>query len=477
VAFGLTRQKRVYPPGPGMNVFRKLYTFVKIAKDGKFPHTLEKWHNKFGSIVYFGINLGPLYQNFMFSVSDPDVAREVLRKTSIFPARLKGGMTHFIPKSLLGIHENNDMWKKHRTILSKAFTDKYLKQYSEEILSVSNELICDLKKDNLVPNINKLMASITYRIVACTVLGKDFYSAYPTVGTKAQLDALLKSIIIISFTPPFLRRFAAMTSSSIEIADAHTNAQKAQITKDIMNIRNNSIQGDSMLHFLVHHSAELSNEEIVDELLAFIMAGHETTANALSFAMVCLSRNKDVLRRARAEIKEACDGNPLSFQVIPKLPFVRAVFRETLRLFPVVPMTSRVPVQNAKVGPYVVTPQDRVTINMFQICRDAKVFPDPLKFNPDRWLSGGNSVEELKSYDTTHSFGGGLRVCIGKRFAEEESMLLLASLIQNFDVELESMGGKPFNEDPVELSDIPTVSNVTLTFQQEMSLRFHAVED
>jgi hypothetical protein len=68
-----------------------------------------------------------------------------------------------------------------------------------------------------------------------------------------------------------------------------------------------------------------------------------------------------------------------------------------------------------------------------------------------------------------------LKVCIGKRFAEEESMLLLASLILKYDIELDSIGGKSFSEHPVELSEIPTVSNVTLSFQEEMSLRFQPV--
>ena len=403
------RPKRLYPPGPNINVIRKLQVFLQMAKEGKLPHTLEKWHNKYGSIIYFGINLGPLYKNLMFSVADPILAKDILKKTNIFPARLKGGMTHFIPKSLLGIHENNDMWKKHRTILSKAFTDKYLKQYSEEILSVSNDLIHELQGDSLVKSINKKMADITYRIVACTVLGKEFYSAYPNPGTKTQLDAILKSIIIVSMTPPFFRSFASLISSSLEIANDHLYSQKAQIMNDILNIRKHSIQGNSMLHFLVHHSAELSNDEIIDELLAFIMAGHETTANALSFAMVCLSCHPDIQNKARDEIKAACGGEPLNFHVISKLNFVRAILKETLRLFPVVPVISRVSNQNTKVGPYKITPEDRVVINIFQICRNENIFAEPKKFHPQRWLSGSN-VEELKNYDSTHSFGGGLRV-------------------------------------------------------------------
>jgi cytochrome P450 len=410
VIFGFSSRQRKYPPGPSMNVFKKLQIFLTMAKEGKLPHTLEKWHKKYGKILYFGINLGPFYKNLMYSVADPVIAKEVLKKTSMFPARLKGGLTFFVPKSLLGIHENNDMWKKHRTILSKAFTDKYLKQYSEEIISVSNDLIAELQNNNIIQNINKKMADITYRIVACTVLGKDFYSVYPTVGTKTQLDAILKSVIIMSLTPPIFRNFATQLSNSIDIATCHIYSQKEQIMNDILNIRKNSIQGNSMLHFLVHHSADLSNEEIIDEMLALIMAGHETTANALSFAMVCLSLNKEILRNARDEISTACDGSPLTFQIIPKLPLMRAILKETLRLFPVVPIISRVAVQNTTVASYDITPQDRVIINIFQICRDANVFTDPMSFQPERWLTGANNSEELKNYDSTHRFGGGLRV-------------------------------------------------------------------
>ena len=412
MTFGFTSRRRKYPPGPKMNVFMKIKTLFQLAKAGKFPHTLSKWHDEYGSVVYFGVDLGPLYKGLMYSVADPDLAKEVFKKTAIFPARLKGGLTVFLPNSLLGIHENNAMWKKHRTILSKAFTDKYLKQYSEEIISVSNELIHELHSDNVIRNINKKMADITYRIVACTVLGKDFYSVYPTVGTKTQLDATLKSVIIMSLVPAYLTGFAPYFSSSVELANRHIQSQKTQIMNDIKNIRDNNIQGNSMLHFLVHHSADLSNDEIIDELMAFIVAGHETTANTLSFAMVCLSCNEDIQKKARSEIMNATKGEPLNFQVIEKLPFVRAILKETLRLFPTVPLTSRVPSQPAKLGPYDVDSNDKVSINIYKICRDPKVFSNPLKFQPDRWLAEDNTVREMKSYDSTHSFGGGLRVWV-----------------------------------------------------------------
>lgn len=413
VAFGVAARRKKVPPGPSMNIFRKLHTFLHMFKGGKLPHTLSEWHKKHGQIVYFGVSLGPLYRNLMYSVADPILAKEILRKTSIFPARWKAGLTHFIPKSLLGIHENNEMWKKHRTILSKAFTDNYLRQYSKEIVIVSDELLTELQGCNVIENINKKMADITYRIVACTVLGKDFYSAYPTVGTKSQVSAMLKSIMIMTISPPPLRRFATHISSSVAIANDFMSAQKNQIWSDIENIRTKSLQGNSMLHFLVHHAADLSNDEIIDELLAFIMAGHETTANALSFALVCLACNAHTQKKAREEIIIACDGSPISFQSICKLPYVRAVLKETLRLFPVVPITSRAAVQSTKLGPYSIDPGDRIMINIYEICRDPAVFTDPLEFKPERWLPGGNnSEEELKNYDSTHSFGGGLRVSV-----------------------------------------------------------------
>ena len=414
VVFGVfSSRRKVLPPGPPMSLFEKLCTLWRITKVGKFPHTLEVWHQEYGKILYFGVNCGPIFKSLMYSVSDPLVAQDVLRKTSIFPARLKGGLTYFLPKSLLGIHDNNQMWKKHRTILSKAFTDKYLKQYSEEILAISKELIIELEApgNQVIQNINTKLSKLTYRIVACTVLGKDFYSAYPTVGSKSQLDAILKSVIMMSLLPPFLRGLASWASNSIGIANKHIFSQKEQILNDIINIRQHSIQGNSMLHFLVHHSAELSNDEIIDELLAFIMAGHETTANALSFALVCLSCNADMQRKARQEIESVSQGEPLTFSMLEKLFYVRAIFKETLRLFPVVPLVSRVPTQTTTIGPYTVDPQDKIIVNVYQMCRDADIFPDPLEFLPERWLPGGaNSAEGLKSYDSTRNFGGGLRV-------------------------------------------------------------------
>jgi cytochrome P450 len=125
-------------------------------------------------------------------------------------------------------------------------------------------------------------------------------------------------------------------------------------------------------------------------------------------------------------------------------------------------------------GPYPIKQNSDVIINVEHIGKNEKYFPDPLAFDPQRWLTG--NIEDLKNYDITRNFGGGLRVCIGKRFAEEESVLLLALIISQFEISLEGIGDVPVdgkNENSkIQLVDIPTVTNVTMTFEKSVSIKF-----
>jgi cytochrome P450 len=115
----------------------------------------------------------------------------------------------------------------------------------------------------------------------------------------------------------------------------------------------------------------------------------------------------------------------------------------------------------------------RILVNNLAVCRSEKYFKNPLEFIPERW---GSDDKELRNYEMTRNFGGGLRVCIGKRFAEEETLLLLAMVLSKFKISLRSLNGVMV-EDPskIVLTDIPTIANVTLSFEYPIGLMFEPI--
>jgi cytochrome P450 len=240
----------------------------------------------------------------------------------------------------------------------------------------------------------------------------------------------------------------------------------------IAEIREKKLQGDSLMHHLIYHSANLSDEEIMDELICMVMAGHETTANTLSFAYTLLAACPEAQTRAREELKKL--SFPLEYADLQHLPYVHAIFRETLRMFPTLPFVFRVAKQEC-ICREVVIPKDSVVIvNMQHMCHNEAIFEKAGEFRPERWLNSGLSTEELRSYEKTRNFGWGARVCVGKRFAEEEGILLIASVLRRFEIKLVTIGGVAGDEYLAKnrILDIPSKSNVTTTLKEPVSLRF-----
>jgi cytochrome P450 len=198
------------------------------------------------------------------------------------------------------------------------------------------------------------------------------------------------------------------------------------------------------------------------------------TANTLSFALVALSLDPSIQEKARQEIKQLeTEGIQITYKKINHLPYCWAIFREALRLFPTVPIVPRMLEKDYEHEGYKIPKGCRILVNNLALCRSEKYFSNPLNFDPDRW---GRDDKELRNYDTTRNFGGGMRLCIGKRFAEEESILLLAIILSKFKISLHSLNGVSV-QDPskVILTEIPTVANVTLSFEHPIGLRFEPI--
>lgn len=198
------------------------------------------------------------------------------------------------------------------------------------------------------------------------------------------------------------------------------------------------------------------------------------TANTLSFAFVGLALNPSIQEKARNQIRQLeSEGIQITYKKINQLSYCWAIFREALRMFPTVPINARMVEEDYTYNNFTIPKGSRILINNMGVCRSEKYFKDALQFNPDRW---GNDDRELRNYELTRNFGGGMRLCIGKRFAEEESILLLAIILSKFKIKFHSLDGNVVNDtSKINLSELPTIANVTLTFERPIGLIFEPV--
>jgi len=185
-------------------------------------------------------------------------------------------------------------------------------------------------------------------------------------------------------------------------------------------------------------------EAITDQLQLFLLAGHETTATALTYACWLLAADdaEDVRSRLEREIDATLGDRKPTFADLPDLAVTEAVAREAMRLYPPLPFLQREPHEETTLAGYRIGPGTTVQLNMYGIHRDERWWAEPDAFRPDRWLADGDGDDRSVVADPDDRpeyayfpFGGGSRHCIGMRFAMTELQLSLATMVRRVDLE------------------------------------------
>lgn len=171
---------------------------------------------------------------------------------------------------------------------------------------------------------------------------------------------------------------------------------------------------------------KMNTEELRDNLLTFIVAGHETTALTLAWSLYLLAFDPEAQEKARAEVQSVLTGTVASGDDVAKLPFIRQVVDEALRLYPPAGMVSRTALAKDELCDRKVLPGDTVILPIYALHRHHQLWEDPDSFRPDRW-------EGFKPDRYTYlPFGDGPRICIGASFAIQEAVIVLATLLAQF---------------------------------------------
>jgi cytochrome P450 len=180
----------------------------------------------------------------------------------------------------------------------------------------------------------------------------------------------------------------------------------------------------------------MTDKQLRDEVMTLFLAGHETTAIALSWTWYLLARNPEIEQKLVAEVTDALGGSAPSVETLPKLRYAARVIKETLRLYPPVwTLEGRRAVRDCTIAGYQVRAGTVMLLSPWVTHRDPRFYREPERFDPDRWTD--EFARPLPKY-AYFPFGGGQRLCIGQSFAEMEATLILTTILQRYRLTLES---------------------------------------
>jgi cytochrome P450 len=416
--------KAAFPPGPKYLIpFIALYALQKDP-----PAYLLRMAQKYGDIAH--LKVGP--QHF-FLLNHPDYIKDVL----VTHAKnfMKGqGLQR--AKLLLGeglLTSEGDFHLRQRRLMQPVFHRQRIIGYAQTMIDYGVRRRASWQADATV-DMHAEMMSLTMAIVGKTLFDADVEDKATEV--REALHELLEIFELASRpTATLLGNVSARDAARFERGKAQLDA----IIYRLIDVHRQSGDRGDLLSMLIEtqdtegDGARMTNEQIRDEAMTLFLAGHETTANALTWSWYLLSQNPAAEARFHAELDTALAGRLPTPADIERLPYTRMVLSESMRLYPPAWTLGRRALNDYTVAGYTIPKGSIVMMSQWVMHHDARYYPDPFRFKPERWTPDEVAKRPRFAY---FPFGGGARMCIGDQFAWTEGILLLATLGQRWKFQL-----------------------------------------
>ncbi|KAJ3121240.1 hypothetical protein HK098_003832 [Nowakowskiella sp. JEL0407] len=383
--------------------------------------------------------------------NDPNIAEIFLKESEYITKKIVGVMK-FVKdvggNGLFTTDTSEHEWTLAHNLLMPAFSPKAMKAYTDEMthigqkmVKVFNEITSQPSADLHIINITEWMTNVTFETIGQIGFGYSFgmlesMNTKPHAFLQAMGYCLLESANR-TFRPPFANR---LYFSSNKRFDREMKLMKDTVD-DVIKARKASADATNaekdLLGFMLnaqdeHTKQKLSDELIRDEVITFLIAGHETTSITLSWLLYQLHCNPDVEAKLLQEIVNVLgdnDESPTAAQV-SQLKYLEQCLKETLRLHPPLAGIIKYCQKDCIVpGGYLIPGGSNVSISVYSIHHNEKIFENPFKFNPDRWVP---SEESKRSTYSWLPFSIGARGCIGRQFAMQEAKIIAAMILRKF---------------------------------------------
>ena len=448
-----------FPPGPTHKIPGKLLR--QFVSDP--INTLSNIAREYGDISHFKLG-----REHVYLINNPNYIEKVL----IYDRRnFKKGKRLQTAKAVLGeglVTSEGDYHNRQRRLIQPIFHPKQVMMYGS-IVSDYAARMRDGWNEGSTVDISHEMMRLTLRIICKAVLNYDVESEAQEVGkalttvrkyskrlqspigqvldkisilpapkkareAKSELDSLVYGLISDrrkqeeSDTD---KRLNDLLARLLEAQDSNPDQVRSDYATPASTSTSTSMSRST--------DGKMTDKQVRDEVMTIFIAGHETTANALTWTFYLLSQHRDIVKKLQDEIDSVLgagnkgEGNIPSVEDIPKLQYTEKVLRESMRLFPPVWTMGRYVENDYPVGEFTIPAGSSVLMSQYVMHHDSRYYENSEEFNPERW------TDEFKTHLPRFSyfpFGGGIRGCIGEPFAWMEGILIIATIAQKWTMNL-----------------------------------------
>lgn len=362
-------------------------------------------------------------------ISDPDLIEQVL------VSRSKHFIKHFglrVYKPMLGnglVTSEGDFWRRQRKLSAPAFQAARLPAYAQTMVATTMQMLDGWSKEQ-VRDVYADMGRLTLEIACKTLFGTAAAPDARVVGA-ALFDAMetlgrrLRSVVPLpGWLPTPANRRLKRSIDTLDaiilkiIAEGRRTAQTE--SADLLSI---------LLRARDDDGSSMTDRQLLDEVRTLFIAGHETTALALTYSLYLLAMHPQIQTSIEEELKEVLNGRPPGYSDLPRLRQTRNVVAEALRLYPPADVIGREAVTGCTIGTVEIPKATNIFMSPWVMHRDPRYFNEPDRFDPGRWT---DEFERALPRFAYFPFGGGPRFCIGQSFALTEAALTLATMCLRF---------------------------------------------
>jgi cytochrome P450 len=406
------------PPGPPPKF---LIGNMPLASDDPLS-VFTNWAQEYGDIFYYRAAWLQVY-----FLNHPDLIEEVLVRNprNFLKDRVVRKSRWFFGDGLLT--NEGDSWLRQRKLSAPAFHRERVSSYAQIMTSYAEQMLSTWRNSETL-DIHQEMMSLTLRIVVRALfnLESDRTQEIRTamnlmMGNATGVRMLLPPVARFLPTPQMIRlRRAVKNLDDVVYGIIAQHRAAKQDSGDLLSMLMSARDEDG---------SRMSDRQLRDEVLTFLLAGHETTALALTWTWYLLAQHPEVERELHDELKRVLSGRAPEYSDLPQLTYTERVIRESMRLYPPAWSLARTVISDFELRGYKIPAGANVVMSQWIMHRHPAYFAEPEKFDPDRWLT--DATQKLPRF-VYFPFGGGPRQCIGAAFAVMEATLLLATIAQHF---------------------------------------------